>query len=240
LLPNEVNALKRASIYSLPPNELGYCGPNGSWHAFMKLQENPNEENAAKARELLHGFYALQPYLELIAEANNLKPFDEEVIEAYWLGNKVLESVEHKKIRETILSFKQHGLPARICKKKAEELPAEMLPHHSMHVLYINFISQKVAPVVENLSECLVHKASVLKNSGKEISVNCTGLVLEGKNLRLEENVRQVKNPFGLGAEAGARISVHWGNAIELLSEKQVQNLEKYTRKTIEAVNGMK
>ncbi|MDP2973782.1 MAG: DUF6390 family protein, partial [Candidatus Diapherotrites archaeon] len=82
---SEINALRRACAYSFSPNKLGYCGPEGSWHAFGQFLSAPTaEQNAVAAREALRKFYALYPYLELIAVTNELQPFDAEVIEAYW------------------------------------------------------------------------------------------------------------------------------------------------------------
>ncbi len=85
---SELNALKRACAYSMQPNVLGYCGPPDSWRYFQAFLSNPMiEQNATAAKLRLQQFYALNQYLELIAAANDLQPFDEAIIEAYWLGN---------------------------------------------------------------------------------------------------------------------------------------------------------
>ena len=120
---------------------------------------------------MLQKFSALHPYLLLIAEANNLQPFDEQVIEAYWLGNSLLENVPFREMQKTILSLQKHGLPRRIAEKKAANLPEEMLPHHSMHVLYVNFLSQKVKPLIQNLGNCLIQWGEVQEKTAKGISI---------------------------------------------------------------------
>ena len=101
--PEEINALKKACLYCLPPNKLGYCGPVESWHSLETFLSSPVDQNAVYTRELLQGFHAMHPYLDLIARENGLKPFDEEVIEAYWIGNILLEEVSHKELQKTIL-----------------------------------------------------------------------------------------------------------------------------------------
>ena len=122
LQQTEIDSLKKACLYSFPPNRLGYCGPENSWHQFQKFLSSPTEENASEAKELLKRFSALHPYLELIANANRLQPFDKEVVEAYWLGGSLLESVQYAEMQKTILAFQKFGLPRSIAERKAANL----------------------------------------------------------------------------------------------------------------------
>ena len=178
-------------------------------------------------------------YFELIAKANNKEPFDAEVIEAYWIGNSLLENVPFKEIQKTILSFQKLGLPKSIAEKKAAGLPEEMLPHHSMHVLYVNFISQKVKPIVQNLSNCMVQWAKVTEANSNAISVKGFELVAELGELKLREKNKTVQNPFALELKARDAITVHWGNAIEKIPAQELKNLQKCTIKNLAAVNNM-
>ncbi len=221
----------------MPPNRLGYCGPAESWKVFQKFISNPNEENAATAQKQLKHFTALFPYLELIADANSLKPFDLDVIEAYWTGNSLLENVSYSEIQKTILSFQNFGLPKSIAEKKASQLPKQMLPNHCMHVLYINFISQKVKPIVQNLSNCLVQWAKVIDETPKEIRAKGIELFQEAGQLKLKEKEKTLQNPFGLKLKTNNFITVHWDNAIELVSKECQKKLESYTFKNIEMVD---
>jgi len=236
LLPEEVNALRKACLYSEPPNKLGYCGPDQSWKAFEQFLKQPSEQNTAETKELLTGFYGLVAYLDLIASANNRQPFDREVIEAYWLGNSLLENVHYSELQKTILSLQKHGLPRLIAEKKASQLPEEMLPHHSMHVLYVNFITPKVEPIIKNLSDCLIQWAIVKGLSSKGIKVKGVELFSESNELKLRESLKTVQNPFGLQLKPKDIITVHWGNAIEVVSEDEQTNLKKFTERTLKAV----
>ena len=236
MLPKEIDALKRACIYSIPPNKLGYCGPDKSWKTLNSFISNPTKQNAEAAKHLLTNFNALYPYLELIADANSLEPFDAEVIEAYWIGNQLLENVSCKQIQKTIISFQNFGLPKSIAKKKASELPDGMLPHHSMHVLYINFISQKVEPIVKNLSNCLVQWAKVLEETPKGIRVKGIELFLESAELKLREKEKIVHNPFNLALKPNDIVTVHWSSSIEIVTE-QKQKLESYTFKNLNTLS---
>ncbi len=232
----EINALKRACFYSIPPNKLGYCGPVESRKLLQEFISNPAEESAEIAKEQLTHFTALFPYLELIATENNLQPFDSEVIEAYWIGNSLLENVSFREIQKTILSFQHFGLPHSIAKKKAKELPDGIIPHHSMHVLYVNFISQKVDPIVKNLSSCLVQWAKVLEETPKGIRAKGIELFSESGELKLREKEKTLQNSFGLKLAPGELVSVHWNNVVEQISEDELKRLEKYTKATLEAI----
>ncbi len=229
----EIDALKRACTYSFSPNKLGYCGPEGSWQAFGQFLSAPTEQNAVAAKEALRKFYALYPYLELIATANDLQPFDAEVIEAYWIGNGLLQNVQYSELQKTILSFQRFGLPRSIAEKKAAELPDELLPHHSTHVLYVNFINPKVQPVVENLGNCLIQWAEVKGETKKAIKVKGIELFSENGELKLREKEKIVQNPFNLQLKEKDLVTVHWGSVVEKISFDELKRLKKFTEETL-------
>ena len=237
MLQNKIDALKKASLYSIPPNKLGYCGPTESWKVLNSFISNQDEQSAEEVKRLLTGFNALHPYLELIANANGLEPFDAEVIDAYWTGNQLLENVSYEETQKTILSFQHFGLPKSIAEKKASELPDGMLPHHSMHVLYMNFISQKVEPIVKNLSSCIVQWAKVLDETSKGIRIKGIELFAESGELKIGEKEKTIENPFDLQLQPKDLVTVHWGNAIECISKDQLRILKKYTEQTLSAIN---
>ena len=232
----EIDALKRACLYSFIPNRLGYCGPLGSWQAFLAFISSPIEEQAPGVKQLLQHFSALHPYLELIARANEKSAFDPEVIDAYWTGSDLLRNVRFREFQKTILSFQRSGLPRSIAEKKAVRLPDGLLPHHSAHVLYVNFISKKVLPVIENLSDCLIQWGEVKSESEKGIEARGIELFSEGGEFKIREKPKKILNPFKISPKAGDFVSVHWGNAIEILSEESLESLKKFTLLNLEAL----
>lgn len=232
----EIDALKRACLYSFIPNRLGYCGPPGCWEAFSSFIQSPAEGQAPAVRQLLQHFSALHPYLELIAKANEKSAFDPEAIEAYWLGNDLLLNVQFSEFQKTILSFQRSGLPRPIAEKKAACLPACLLPHHSAHVLYVNFISKKVPPLIENLGDCLIQWAEVKSESEKGIEARGIGLFSEGGEFKIREKSKKIQNPFKIKPKPGDFVSVHWGNAIEILSEESLKSLKKFTQLNLGAL----
>ncbi|MFG1810380.1 DUF6390 family protein [Streptomyces sp. NPDC049040] len=71
--------------YAYPPNELGYCGPED---ASALLRPGTAADIERRARE----FEGAWCYLEFLAESAGLAdPLDERVVEAYWIGNDLLD-----------------------------------------------------------------------------------------------------------------------------------------------------
>ena len=188
---------------------------------------------ARPVKPLLQQFNALFPYLELIARCNSLNPFSGRVVEAYWVGNSLLESVPKRELQKTVLSLQNFGLPRSTAEKKAAELPNGMLPHHSFHVFYVNFISEKVKPIVQNLGDCIVQWAKATEQTDNGIAARGFSLFLESGELKLREKEKTLKNPFNLSLNKGDLVSVHWGNAVEKLSEGQAKQLKNYTELTL-------
>ena len=233
----ESEAIRKACLYSFVPNRLGFCGKEKSWAIFQKFLGKPGGENLLAVKNALRSFNALFPYLELIAGSNSLKPLDSEVIEAYWIGNALLENVPEMELQKTVLSFQRFGLPRGLAEEKASSIADGMVPHHSFHVLHVNFISGKVPPLAKNLSECLVSWAKAKGEKKGLIGAKGLELFSESGQLKLREKEKKLENPFGIAPERNSFVSVHWNNAIEPLSQKRLCSLKKYTIKNLDAIN---
>ena len=97
---------KKAISYSLKPHELGFCGPQGVNNSKNILREYLAGKKYAEKliRELLDEFKGASNYFRLIADSNSIKDyFDHKVIEAYWLGNELLDKVKVKDLKRMIL-----------------------------------------------------------------------------------------------------------------------------------------
>src|SRR3989344_7978965 len=96
-----MDGILRCSRYSFGPNRLHYCGPDVNAELQAEIEAaNPNPHLVAILRE----FKTLFPYLKLIASANNIvDPFDARVVEAYWLGNELLENVGRDRLRQFLV-----------------------------------------------------------------------------------------------------------------------------------------
>ena len=83
---------RRFVRYAFMPNRLQYCGGDDS-NAIM--EHAITGEGRSAATPALKKFTGALPYLTLIAHENGIAdPFDARVVEAYWLGNELLDRVE--------------------------------------------------------------------------------------------------------------------------------------------------
>jgi hypothetical protein len=237
----KINALIKACKYSFITNKKNYCGSVNAFSEFRDFIQNPSQEKTNRIQELFFSFEALYPYLKLISNANNLSPLDEETITAYWLGNELLEKVSLEETKKMILSdFAKSGLlPKSIALKKAEEIPLNSVPHHSFHVLYINFISRKVEPVLKNLDNCLISWGKIKEIKENSLVVNSIQLFFESNEFKLKEKIKEIDKGFVVEPEKNSFVSVHWNFAVELIEKKQLQSLKKFTEKNINAVNSL-
>ena len=132
-----MQGLLRCARYSFAPNKLRYCGPdkNKELEAYLKVRV---EDRGLK--QLLNDFKVMYPYLKLIEDENGIDdPFDERVVEAYWIGNELLETVSMKEFYDHLMEgqglkkrFKQKDL-----KRIVGKVPAGARVHHSFHVFNI-------------------------------------------------------------------------------------------------------
>src|SRR6185369_12514579 len=86
--------------YAFMPNRLRYCGGDDNRTLFEYGIENAIDGGLDP---LLRRFTGALPYLQLIARASGLAdPFDPRVVEAYWIGNQLLDNVEVRQLYEDL------------------------------------------------------------------------------------------------------------------------------------------
>ena len=225
-----MEGLELAARFSAAPNALGLCGPK-------------KFEAASRAALLrtMKRFRAPYAYLSLIAQASGLEPFDFEVVEAFWLGNRLLERVEREDVADAIT--KKFTGPKRLDAKRAQTivdaLPARVYPHHSFHVFFIGSISGVLRGTAAEMDCCRVGWGEVQEVSENRVRVSYRPIQ---KNKKFSEvTFGPGKNVYwklwaDLPAPApGSSVCSHWGQAIIPISKRQQTNLEKYTRLNMES-----
>ncbi len=228
---DEPSGLALAASFSLPPNQLGLCGPKKTaWG------------NPRKLAVALKKFRAPYSYLSLIADANGLEPFDYDVVEAFWLGNKLLEGINGEDMAAVIR--KRFVAPSFLSSGRAETLasglPPKVRPHHSFHVFYIGSISGVLKRTRAELDACRVAWGKVKKVKDKSVQVSYSPLVLNAKNKgagienknaclgsRKLADWKFDSSRFSLSS--GDLVASHWGVLAATISPRQANNLEKYT-----------
>ena len=221
--------------YGFMPNRLQYCGPAGEDATLLGYATEAVVDGGLPP--LLRKFNGALPYLNLIARANGIAdPFDPRVVEAYWIGNELLDHVEVRQLYDALLERfgKQlHGRTRQLILGKA---PAGARPHHSFHVLDVHRRVGELEPTLATLDSCRVSWGRVLEVHGSELVVERSGLVLREGKLVLEmptfERVVAQLNGYGFAnaAQPGDWVSIHWGWVCEVITERERANLERYTR----------
>ncbi len=240
-----LDGITRCSRYSFGPNRLHYCGPDAN-RELKELIEKDGQDFALS--HLLKQFKTLFPYLRHIAKENNISdPFNEKVVEAYWLGNEFLDRVEKRRLHNFLVDDLR--VKDKLKNKEFDWLEEKIgrgaVPHHSFHVLNI-WDQRGHGDHLENLErigECIISWGMVTSVSGPEITVSTEPLVLKNGKLALGSAVskkitRRLEAEYDIEQiKPGQTISIHWSQPCEVITPRQAENLKKYTLKNIAFAN---
>src|SRR5919109_3975315 len=121
-----------AARFSFMPNRLGYCGPEENRTILDYLAEGHSDRGL---EQILARFAGAFPYCSFIAAAHGIPdPFDRRVIEAYWIGNELLERVDLADLSRYLEERFGRRLPALLLRPLRGQIPAGTRPHHNCHV----------------------------------------------------------------------------------------------------------
>ncbi len=240
-----MDGLLRCSRYAFGPNRLHYCGPDANSEILSYLQSGLTDPNLSA---MLSQFQTLYPYLKHIASANHLQdPFDERVVEAYWLGNSLLDNISKPKFFNHLVEG--HNLKKRLKQRDfhylMSKIPLGAVPHHAFHVLNIwqRTGATQDAHTLESLDACRISWGKVMKVDGPKITVQTEPLLYLNGRLVLggpthKTIIRSLESYYDIEQlKAGQVITFHWHVPCEVISSKQVAQLRKYTLKNIDLAN---
>jgi len=229
------HGIRLAAKYSFMPNKLKYLDKEDADRIIFDYCCGKTR-NFKMVKKLLESIDSVNLYLNLIAEKSGKKPFSRDVVEAYWIGNSLLDSISGADLRKVIKGSFKPGL----AKILAGNIPDNAALHHSFHVFHINSLTK--APIFfANIDNCRIHSGKVLSVKENHAVVSYKPLVKRGEI----EQKGAVEKKIGYNKKMfmpviGDIIAVHWNLAIEKLTENQAKNLEKYTLRNIDAVNSFK
>lgn len=235
----------RCAQYAFMPNKLSFCGPDKNQDLFYYSHKQEVDQGL---NLILKEFHVLYPYLKFIAQSNQLKdPFDERIIEAYWLGNRLLENIAKPRLYNHLLDDQQlkKKLPQSLLKKVVSKIPLGAKPHHSFHVLSVwkRTGHLDVMHTLNSMDLCRISWGKIKKIDLPSLEVESQPLVLENDRLKLGSIISHKilseinKSGFIEKPHIGQWISFHWGFACEILNKRQVANLKKYTEESIRLTN---
>lgn len=240
-----MDGVARCSRYSLGPNRLHLCGPDLNRELLAYLGEHTSDDGLAN---ILKQFKTLYPYLQQIAHANQIKdPFDPRVVEAYWLGNSLLDAIPQKTYYRHLadnLQIKKMSRRRQVDQLK-DKLAHGALMHHSFHVLNIwrRTGHHDVEHTPDTMDKCCVTWGKVLKVSGPILTVSRQPITKDNGRLlfapaRRQKITRRLEDTSLLDEiKAGDYVSLHWDTPCEIITAEQVANLKKYTNLSLQLAN---
>lgn len=216
--------------FAQPPNILGYCGPNDP--SGVTAAASGLTIPADEMRRLALAFEGAWPYLELIARRAARDPLDSEVVEAYWLGNGLLNRV-------SVFDW-GHSASDRFQLQAGSRWPAVVnalnaggLPNHAFHVFcvypWVGMLKEgHVGPSLDVLNRCRIGWGTVVSHVGEMVEVRREPLVWEDDRLGVGESiVEPLQAPSGVKPVPGDVVALHWHHVCQVLDEKQVGALRK-------------
>lgn len=242
---SSADGLLRCSRYAFGPNRLHYCGPDASREILAYIKAGVGDPGL---EILLKAFKTMFPYLKHIARANKIAdPFDPRVVEAYWIGNELLENSEKKK-------FYRHLLEEQSIKKKignrafglvAEKIRNGAVPNHSFHVTNIwkRTGNLEKEHTLESIDACRISWGRIKKIDGPFIFIETEPLLYRDGKLLLGETVikklvRNLESDYEIeNLKIGDVVSVHWGVICEKITPNQLFMLKKYTFRHLQLAN---
>jgi Family of unknown function (DUF6390) len=222
--------------YAYPPNELGYCGPDG---AAALLRADAPDDIAGRARQ----FDGAWAYLEFLAEtAGIVDPLDEAVVEAYWIGNDLLDEVNSAAL-VTRLHDRFQGQLGGTWREAAGRAAA----HHSFHVFEVYpwaaMLQRNPGPVaVSVLDRCRIRTGIVLDVSSDTAIVRSNPLTWNGTALvagpAQDETVRWSSNGLSLlpGLAPGNLVTLHWDWLCDIITDRQRARVDSLEARQLSAL----
>jgi hypothetical protein len=232
--------------YAYPPNELGYCGPDDASVLLADDAAAAEQRIAEHARQ----FEGAWSYLEIIAAAARIAdPLDARVVEAYWVGNELLDNVDPEALASQLRDRfgDQSG---------ASWVPG--LPHHGFHVFavypWVGLLRRGTGTDValSVLEQCRIRWGEVLDVDGERVTTLGRPLVLIDGLLELGTPTEQTAawsmagrsllpaaapRSDGSPLSPGDAVAMHWDWVCDVLNPAQVGQLESRTADQLRRTN---
>jgi hypothetical protein len=230
--------------YAYPPNALGLCGSEGSRTLLQYGDAGASDEGLV---ELARAFEGAWPYLMLIAGSNGIRdPLDPRVVEAYWVGNSLLEGVSPQALARHVEDrFK--GRVGRSWERIVDAVAAGAVPHHTFHVFAVYpwlglLRTGNVGQPLSVLDRCRITPALVDEVDGDAVKVLAPALDWDGSRLALGRWERRTARfgEDGLGfvsPRPGDWVSLHWDFVCDRLTLTQAATLHRANERALAAVN---
>ncbi|MBA3310304.1 MAG: hypothetical protein H0U28_09645 [Nocardioidaceae bacterium] len=225
--------------YAYPPNELGYCGPAGA----AALLEQSSGRFHDEVRRRAPRFEGAWVYLQILADAVGVAdPLDQRVVEAYWVGNELLDRVDPV----TFLAELTPRLKGQLGGPWTQA-GLSALSNHSFHVFevypWVRLLGNGSDTPAEVLDQCRIRCGEVLRVDGERVAVRTRRLEWDGARLvhgeAREEAARWSVEGCALLDEiaAGDVVSLHWDWVCDRLQPASVTWIESLEERQLARTN---
>ncbi len=223
--------------YAYPPNVLGYCGPDDASTLLSRDAPDTDARIARHARE----FEGAWTYLALIAASAGIAdPLDERVVEAYWVGNELLDEIDQGAMLDELRR-------RFVGQNDAGWIPGP--PHHGFHVFtiypWVRLLRRDAnrSVAVSVLEQCRIRWGRVLAVEGERVRVLTHPLVFADGVLRLGPAREQTAAWSIDGVSVlpslavGDHVALHWDWVCDVLDDRQRKELEARNDEQLAATN---
>lgn len=230
--------------YAYPPNELGYCGPDDA--SPLLVHETTVVDDGVIA-ERARQFEGAWSYLELIASAAGLDdPLDPRVVEAYWVGNDLLDDLDPTGWLDG-LRDRFRSQTGGSWNRLTIDTSARALPHHSFQVFAVypwaSLLGAGSDVPLSVLDQCRIRWGEVVGVDGERAIVRSQPLTWDGHALALgdarDEAVHWSKDGRSLlgGVIVGEQVAMHWDWVCDRLDSRQLIALKASSATQLELTN---
>jgi hypothetical protein len=233
--------------YAYPPNELGYCGPDDP-HALLEHGSAGLDDRAIAERA--RQFEGAWVYLELIAAAAGIAdPLDARVVQAYWLGNELLDQLAP----DPFLAELGHRFRAQVggwWQRLSGSDRARARPHHSFQVFavypWVGLLppgSAEGGVALSVLDQCRIRWGQVERVDGERAIVRSQPLTWDGHRLALGpqrlESGRWAEGGRCLAPAPtpGRWVALHWDWVCDQLDSHELTDLQTTSASQLELAN---
>ncbi len=234
-----MDGFELAARFSIVTNRRSFCGPaDAEPTLYRAITESTGQ---VEVEGMLSRFEALYPYLEAIARKHGLRPFDREVVEAYWIGNPRLDAFDRADFGRILDALVRRGLPGFVARELAAALPDRPIPHHLFHVGFVGVgaVTGHVPTTLANMESCRPAAAEVTAIGPDRLEVRGPVLTMRDGALALggdrDRSVTYEPRAFP-GLAVGDAIAVHWDWAAVRLTPEMHRRLNEYTDRALGAI----
>ncbi|MGI5827744.1 MAG: DUF6390 family protein [Patescibacteria group bacterium] len=231
-------ALSLCARFSLPPNQLGYCGRDS---APATLRSCVTTGTCVGVQEEFENFIVLYPYLKTIGQITDKDPFDYEVIEAFWFGNDLLTKCKPKHYFLLLENLQKQGVSEWLIEEMKEKKPKAFIPIHLFNIIHVGVgrASGSVAFTLGSVNNCMIRWGKVeniISQDKVEASVFSLKATKDKYHLATIKDVFSYSSDFVPGMKKGKVVAVHWGMAVKILTQDEEEKLSFWTKRFLESL----